>query len=280
MDERRSNVTTGGGQTRTGAIGWRQGDLLRWLPLLVLAGLLAVTLANGWHRQVTLDAIGLNYEHLRQRIALDLPFAILVYVLTYIAYVSLSIPGGFLLTISGGLLFGWALAIPLALFSATTGAMIVFLAARTSLGAALARRGGARVLALTQGFRDNAFSYLLFLRLMPVVPFFLVNLVASLARVPLATFVAVTFVGTIPATTAFSVAGSGLGTVVAAHNAAYKACLAALPASAPLASGGCTYGIDTRALVTPETLLALALLGTLALAPIAFKRWSRCNAPA
>ena len=255
----------------------RRDALLRWLPLLLLVAAMVVMFATGWHKLLSLRTIGLNYEQLQGLIARNLPIAIAVYVLAYVLVVSLSLPGGFVLTVSGGLLFGWKLGAPLAIIGATIGATIVFLIARTSFGEVLARRAGPRVLAMAEGFRDNAMSYLLFLRLVPVFPFFLVNLVPGLVGVPLSTYVVATALGIIPATAAFSIAGSGLGSVVTAQTAAYKACLAA---HATAAESMCTYKIDTRDLVTTETLLAFAALGLVALIPVALKRWSKRNAAA
>ena len=93
---------------------------------------------------------------------------------------------------------------------------------------------------------------------------------AAVLNVPLRTYVIGTFLGIIPGTTAFSVAGSGLGSVIAAQNRNYHACVAKMPADPSLA---CPYTIDTSALVTKELILALALLGIVALIPVALKKW-------
>ena len=87
---------------------------------------------------------------------------------------------------------------------ATIGATLIFLVARTALGEPLLRRAGPRADQLAQGFRDDAFSYLLFLRLVPAFPFFLVNLVPALAGVRLGPFVAATALGVIPAAVVFA----------------------------------------------------------------------------
>ena len=255
----------------------RPSGIGRWLPLIVLGAGMALVPALGLHKYLSFKSIGLNYEALQHLIADHTVAALALYVLVYVAVVALSLPGATIMTLAGGLLFGWRLGAPATVIGATIGATLVFLVARSSLGPVLAARGGEAVRKLGAGFRDNALSYLLFLRLTPVFPFFLVNLVPGLVGVPLATFVTATFLGIIPATTAFSIAGSGLGSVVAAQNAVYKACLAQHPADAATA---CVYEIDVRSLVTWELLAAFAALGLVALIPVALGKWRKTDAAA
>ncbi|MEQ1713071.1 MAG: VTT domain-containing protein, partial [Hyphomicrobium sp.] len=181
------------------------------------------------------------------------------------------------MTLTGGLFFGWQLGAPAAIVGATIGATIIFLIAKSSFGEGLAAKAGPWIGKLQQGFKDNALSYLLFLRLVPAFPFVVVNLAPALLGVPLRTYVIGTLVGIIPGTTAFSIAGAGLGSVVEAQNAAYKACLEKNP------GGGdalCSYTIDTSKLVTSELLAAFAVLGIVALIPVAIKKWSNRHAAA
>jgi len=171
--------------------------------------------------------------------------------------------------LTGDLLFGWMAGTALAVFAATIGAALIFLIARSSFGDTLAARAGPWLNRLRDGFQENAFSYLLFLRLVPAFPFFVVNLAPALLGVPLRTFVVGTAVGIIPGTAAFATAGAGLGSVVEAQNAAYQSCLAANPVNGEAA---CPYTIDTSALVTKELLVAFAVLGLVALLPVILKR--------
>jgi uncharacterized membrane protein YdjX (TVP38/TMEM64 family) len=246
----------------------------RWLPLIVLLAVACAVFALGWHRLLTLKNIGLNYEALRAFIMGNLPLALALYVAVYVAVVSLSLPGGLPMTLAGGLLFGWKIGALATVVSATTGATIVFLVARSSIGDVVASRVGPWLSRLSDGFRENALSYLLFLRLVPAFPFVVVNLAAAVLGVPLRTYVLGTFLGIIPATTAFSVAGAGLGSVIKAQNRSYHACLEKMPAGADT----CPYTIDTSALVTKELVLAFVLLGIVALIPIALKKWRARNA--
>lgn len=263
---------------RTAEIGkaaTKPGGAKRWLPLALLALLMAVAFTMGWHKYLSFKTIGVNYEALQGFIASNLALALLLYVLAYVAVVALSLPGALIMTLAGGLLFGWQLGAPATVIAATLGATIVFLIARTSLGETLAAKAGPSLAKLKDGFNENALSYLLFLRLVPAFPFFIVNLAPALLGVPVRTFVLGTLIGIIPGTTAFSVAGAGLGSVVEAQNQVYNACVAAHPGDAATA---CTYQIDTSQLVTRELVAAFALLGIVALIPVALKKWGNRHA--
>jgi uncharacterized membrane protein YdjX (TVP38/TMEM64 family) len=181
------------------------------------------------------------------------------------------------MTLAGGLLFGWQVGAPATVVGATLGATILFLVARTSLGEAMAEKAGPWLDKLRTGFQENALSFLLFLRLVPAFPFVVVNLAAAVLGMPLRSFVLATFVGIIPGTTAYSFAGSGLGSVVEAQNRIYQACLAKAPANPETA---CPYSIDTSALVTRELVMAFVLLGLVALIPVVAKKWRERNAAA
>jgi len=247
----------------------------RWGPLAVIAGLTALAFSMGWHHYLTFKTIGLNYEALKSFIADNLVVALLAYVGAYIAVVALSLPGGLVMTLTGGLLFGWMVGATATVIGATIGATIIFLVAKTSFGETLAARAGPWIGKLREGFQENALSYLLFLRLVPAFPFFVVNLAPALLGVPLRTYVIGTLLGIIPGTTAFSVLGAGLGSAVESQNAIYNACVAKNGANA---ASVCIYTIDTKALITVELLAAFALLGVVALIPVAIKKWSKRNA--
>ncbi|MFN3673996.1 MAG: VTT domain-containing protein [Bosea sp. (in: a-proteobacteria)] len=121
---------------------------------------------------------------------------------------------------------------------------------------------------LLQGFRSDAVSYLLFLRLAPVFPFWLVNLAAALGGVGLPVFLWTTLVGIVPGTLALAFAGRGLDSAIAAQGAARASCLAAGVAD-------CARGLTLSALMTPELLAGLGLLGCVALIPIVWRRISK-----
>ena len=146
--------------------------------------------------------------------------------LVYAITVALSMPGGLVLTVAGGLLFGWLVGGLAAVVGATTGATIVFLVARTALGEALSERAGPWLAKLREGFKEEALSYMLFLRLVPAFPFWFVNIAPAMLGVPLRTYVIGTFFGIIPATFAFASAGAGLDSVIMAAKAEHAACVA------------------------------------------------------
>ena len=246
----------------------------RWLPLLVLVAVAGVVVAMGWHKLLTLKNIGLNYEALRHFITHNLVAALAIYFTVYVAVVALSLPGALILTLAGGLLFGWLISTVATVVAATIGATIVFLVARSSLGEGVASKVGPWLSRLSDGFREDALSYLLFLRLVPAFPFVIVNLAAAVLGVPLRSYVLGTFIGIIPGTAAFSVAGSGLGSVIKAQNRIYNACVAKMPGG----EAACPYSIDTSALITKELIVAFVLLGVVALIPVALKKWRARNA--
>jgi uncharacterized membrane protein YdjX (TVP38/TMEM64 family) len=191
--------------------------------------------------------------------------AVLAYVALYVTTVALSLPGATFLTVSGGFLFGVGIGAAAAVIGAALGATVIFLIARTTLGEPLLRRAGPRANQLAAGFRDDAFSYLLFLRLVPVFPFFLVNLVPAFAGVSLSTFFVATTLGIIPGGVVFALAGTGLDSVIAAQKNAYDACMAA-------GRTDCHLTFNAGGILTPQLISALVALGVLALVPVVVKR--------
>jgi len=142
------------------------------------------------------------------------------------------------------------------------------LIARSAAGEFLTRRAGPFVARLAEGFRADAFNYLLFLRLVPF-PFWLVNLAPALFDVRLSTFLAATAIGILPATVTFAVFGAGLGSVIAAQEAQYNVCLVS-------GRTDCSVDFDLSHVLTPTLLGALAAFGILALVPVFAKRlWRR-----
>lgn len=186
---------------------------LRLLPLAVLGAGLIAFFALGLQRYVTFQALADHRAVLLAWVAAHPALAPLIYVLSYIAVVAFSLPGGVLLTLTGGFLFGTVAGGIYALIGATIGATALFIAARTALGGLLRAKAGPALRRMEAGFRRDAFSYLLVLRLVPIFPFFLVNLVPAFLDVPLRVYVLATAIGIIPATFVFASVGSGLGAV-------------------------------------------------------------------
>ncbi|MGI9405795.1 MAG: TVP38/TMEM64 family protein [Hyphomicrobiaceae bacterium] len=241
----------------------------RFLPLLVIAGLMIFVFAMGWHRHLSLQNLAENREALAGFINDNFPLAVLAYMALYIGVVALSLPGGAVLTITGGLLFGWLVGGVATVVAATVGATLLFLIVKTSLGEVLARKAGPWLEKLKDGFSENALSYLLFLRLVPAFPFWLVNIAPGLLGVRLPTYVLGTFFGIIPGTFAFAFLGSGLNATLESARADHAACVAANGADA------CAFSLGLGDIVNTELLIAFAALGLVALIPIAFKRFRK-----
>lgn len=251
----------------------RPGAWRRWLPLVVVLAAMILVIAMGWHRALTFENLALRRADLAAFVASNLLLALLLYVVVYIAVVALSLPGGLLLTLSGGLLFGVWTAAPATIVAATIGATIIFSIARSSLGAALADRAGPWLGRFRDGFAKEGLSYMLFLRLVPF-PFWLINIAPALLGVPLRTFVIGTFLGIIPGTFAISYLGDTLDRIVVDAKTAYDQCVAAKGA------GACQLSLDLTQLPLRQILVALSLIGVVALIPPALNKWRARNAAA
>jgi uncharacterized membrane protein YdjX (TVP38/TMEM64 family) len=239
----------------------------RWIPLAVLLGLVILAYRLGLQNYLSLSVIVENEMILVEYVHSHLLLSILIYVIIYIAVVSLSLPGAALLSIFGGFVFGWALSAPITVFAATIGAVIVFQIVKTSLGSFVATRAGPFVKKLSDGFKKDAFNYLLFLRLVPAFPFFAVNAVAGLAGINLRVFLIATFIGIIPGSVAFAWLGRGLGSVIEAQRHAHNLCVAEKGFTE------CPFEITAATLFTPQLVIAFCALGVVALIPVLLKRW-------
>jgi len=223
----------------------------RFLPLLLMIIAAATAFHFDLQHKLTFASLAANREQLLIWIEASPMLAAGGYLLLYIAVVALSLPGGMLMTISGGFLFGALFGGALAIVGATIGASLLFLIAKTSLGDLLLAKAGNSMKKMQQGFADNAFNYLLVLRLVPLFPFFLVNLAPAFLGVPLRTYILATLIGITPATAVFAMAGSGLGKVF---------------------DQGDTF--SPSAILTPQMIGALCGLALLALLPILYRNYT------
>lgn len=237
-------------------------------PVLILLLLLA-GYALGLDHYLTLQSIAEHRAMLQDYTSAHLLLSLLLFMMVYVLAVALSFPGAGVLSILGGLLFGWLLGALAAITSATLGATLLFQIVKTSLGDALVKRAGPRLGRINAGFKEDAFNYLLFLRLVPAFPFFLVNIAPALAGVKLRTFVASTVIGIIPGGFAFAFIGAGLDSLIAAQNTVHQACVAAKGAAA------CPFELSVASLVTWQLLTAFALLALVSLIPVVLKKWKR-----
>jgi uncharacterized membrane protein YdjX (TVP38/TMEM64 family) len=228
----------------------------RLLPVAILLAAVALVFATGLHRYLSFDALRENRQALQAFVGQNQATAAVLYVAFYAAAVALSVPGAIILTVSGGFLFGSLWGTVLVVIGATTGATLLFLIAKTALGDSLRKRAGGLITKLEAGFRENALSYLLVLRLVPLFPFWLVNLAAAVLGVPLATYVLGTAVGIIPGSYVFATVGAGLGSV--------------------FDQGG---EPSLAGVLTPQVLTALIGLAVLSLVPVAYKKFKGPAAP-
>jgi uncharacterized membrane protein YdjX (TVP38/TMEM64 family) len=234
------------------------------IAVIAVAGVFVV--ATGLHRELSFATLIRHRAAINAVVADHRSAAFAGFVALYVAVVSLSIPGAFILTVTGGLVFGAVLGGLGAFLGATTGAAFVFLITRSALGGWLVRRAGPFAELVADGFRRDAFNYLLFLRLVPLFPFWIVNIAPAVLGVRLASFIAATAIGIIPLTSAFALFGAGLDSAIAVQAPVYEACLAA-------GRQDCRIDFDVYAALTPELIGALAVLAVVALIPVALRRW-------
>lgn len=211
--------------------------------LVLIAGLVAF-FAFGGSDWLTLQAVKSNRDQLLAYAETHLWTALLLWGLAYAAVVAFSIPGAAVMSLATGFLFGRVAGTAVIVCAATLGASLVFLGARY-LFAGAARERLARndhVVRLLDGFERGAFHYLLFLRLVPLFPFWLVNLASAFTSVPLRTYALATAVGIVPGSFVYANLGRSLGSIDSLNN-----------------------------LVSWEVLASLGLLGLFALLPLMLK---------
>jgi uncharacterized membrane protein YdjX (TVP38/TMEM64 family) len=185
----------------------------RFAAPVAIAILFVLFWAFGLHRHLTLDALAAQREALAALVAARPLAAAVVYVVSYIAVVAFSLPGGAVMTLAGGLLFGAFLGTALAVLGATIGAAVLFLLARSAFVPLVAGRAAGLLAPLRAGLARDGFFYLLSLRLVPVFPFWLLNLAPALLGMAFVPYLAATFLGIIPATLVFAGIGAGLDEV-------------------------------------------------------------------
>jgi uncharacterized membrane protein YdjX (TVP38/TMEM64 family) len=185
----------------------------RLIPIGLIAVALIGIVASGGHEYFTYETLSEHREEILNWCDMNMFLAVVLFITTYTAVTALSIPGAIWITLAGGFIFGFTPAVIYVLFSATGGAILIFLAARYACADYFHAKAGPMLHRMEDGFKNNAMSYLLFLRLVPVFPFWLVNLVPALLGVPLRTFAIATFFGIIPGSIVISWVGSGLGEV-------------------------------------------------------------------
>ena len=191
--------------------------LMRRLPLAII--LIVAAIGFFMLRDVlSFEALGRNRAALTEFRDANYAVFALAFVAAYVVIVAFSLPGAAVASITGGLLFGLWIGTAFNVTAATVGACAIFLAARLGLGDALAARMDAsegRLKAFRDGLREDEISYLLLMRLVPAVPFFVANLLPALVGVGFARFAVTTLLGIIPGAIVYTWIGVGVGEVLA-----------------------------------------------------------------
>ncbi|HZW61686.1 MAG TPA: TVP38/TMEM64 family protein [Candidatus Babeliales bacterium] len=185
--------------------------LKRWLPLIFLMAILFLFFLFHLNRYISFESLKTHREELLRWTNQHYVLTVSIYILLYIIAVAISIPGAVFFTLAGGFLFGTWLAALYAIIGATIGATILFLAVRLALSNWITKKSGRFLQQMEKGFRENAFYYLLTLRLIPLFPFWLVNVIPALLDVRLLTFITATALGIIPGALVYASLGNGLG---------------------------------------------------------------------
>lgn len=229
----------------------RRSTLTRVLPLaLLLAGGAVLWFVFDVGDYLTFETLRDHRDWLQQRVRENAVTAALGFIVVYMLVIAFSIPVGIVLTVLGGFLFGTVLGTLYAVLGATIGAVAIFLAARTAFHDLLRERAGSAVRRMEAGFQENALSYMFVLRLIPLFPFWLVNLAPAFLGVSLRTYFIGTFFGIIPGGLVFAWVGNGLDEIFARGETP-----------------------DAGIIFEPEILGPIMALVALALLPVVYKKW-------
>jgi uncharacterized membrane protein YdjX (TVP38/TMEM64 family) len=222
---------------------------LKILIVLLLLGGLIGFFALGGQRYVNLETLKANRDLLLQFTTQHYAAMLAIAFTAYAVSTALSLPVGLILSLTCGFLFGRWVGTLVIVGGATLGACLVFLAARYLFADAARAKMGPLAAKINQGFTKDAFNYLLFLRLVPLFPFWLVNLAPAFSSVSLRTYALATFVGIIPGSFVFANLGQSLARIS-----------------------------STKDLVSLEIIGAFVLLGLFALVPVLLKKLRRGTA--
>ena len=220
----------------------------RLAPVMILLVGLATTFSFDLHHYLSFESLRENREMIVSWQEHNLAIAAILFMAAYCGAIAISLPGAIWLTILGGFIFGTVQGGLFVVVGATLGATIIFLAARYAFADYFYSRVGSSLKKMEDGFRRNALSYLLFLRLVPAFPFWLVNLVPALAGVSLRAYVVATVIGIIPGTFVYASLGSGLGHLIDAGQSP-----------------------NLKLIFSPEIIVPLIALALLSLVPVIYK---------
>lgn len=221
-----------------------------WLPFAIILILLVASYFLGVLKYFTFESLKENQANLHEQVSAHPILAPLVFIFIYIVTVILLLPVGIFLSVVGGFLFSWPLNILYVLFGATAGSCILFLITKTAMHTLFEKIAGPQLRMIEKEFQKDAINYLLFLRLMPLSPFWLVNLASAFFGVRFWTFTWTTLVGNAPPTIAFIEIGRELETLFNSGKA-----------------------ISLQSILSWKISLALLALAILSILPIFIKKW-------
>ncbi len=226
--------------------------LKKFVPITVVVLLAIVVWSSGLGKHINFETLKEYRRQLKDFVAMYPMAAPAIYMLVYAVSIALSVPWASFLSLTGGFLFLQPFSTLYTVTAATIGACGIFLAAKTAFGEMLQKRAGPLLKKLEAGFQENAISYLFFLRLVPLFPFWLVNLAPALVGVSLRVFFWTTFLGIIPGAFVYTQAGAGLGAIFDTEG---------------------SFSID--AVFNTQIKIALAALGIFALIPVVIKKFRK-----
>ena len=227
--------------------GVKNKGVIRYVPILLIATGFGAAYIFGLQDYLSHDALRNHKESLNALVDNNGLIALIGFSLFYATMIVLVPPTGLIMSLSGGFLFGTFWAGTAIVFGGTLGAVLLFLATRTAFGDVLRDRAGPAIQKMERGFQENAVSYMLFLRLVPLFPFFIVNIVPAFLGVPLRVFALTTAIGIIPATYIFASVGAGLGSIIEEQS------------------------LDAGLILEPQYLLPILGLAMLSLIPVVVK---------
>lgn len=226
----------------------KKTKLTRLLPLIILMITLFLFFYFHLYQYINFESLKKHRQLLLTWTREHYFLTVFIYILVYIIGVAASIPGAIFFTLAGGFLFGIWFGTLYVVIGATIGASILFLAVKMAFADWFAKKSAKWMKQMEQGFRENAFNYLLTLRLIPLFPFWLVNIISALLNVRLSTFVAGTFLGIIPGSFIYASVGHNLGSLFDANQPP-----------------------NLNVIFTPSIFLSLLGLATLSLLPVLYK---------
>jgi len=218
----------------------------KWMLLALIALGLASFFFFDLGQYFTLQALKENKDALQAYTKSHYGLTALAFIGLYCLQTALSLPGATILTLAGGFLFGTWMGGFFVNIGATSGAVLAFMAARYLLREAIEKKFGKRLGSIQKGFESNGFNYLLTLRLIPLFPFFLVNLASGLTRIRLSSYALATAIGILPGSLVYSNAGAQLGQIESLSDIA-----------------------------SPGVIGAFVLLGLLALVPVLYNKMKK-----